>query len=136
MQHVAVCHSYIFSGMVAEESMTASAYQDLIDWGWRRSGTFLYKVQAHALSLDMTDNAHAGPVGPGTMLTCPLPMQPLMPDSCCCLHTIRLDATRFQPTKAQRKLQRTLEGLLAGQRKGGENDVAISDTDCRLLPPP
>lgn len=34
------------------------------------------------------------------------PMQALMPDTCCCLYTIRLDATQFQPTKSQSKMLR------------------------------
>ncbi|GAX75009.1 hypothetical protein CEUSTIGMA_g2455.t1 [Chlamydomonas eustigma] len=65
--------SSLAHGMLTE-LISVSAYQDLIDVGWRRSGTYLYK--------------------------------PLMPDTCCSLYTIRLDAPAFQPTKEQRKLIR------------------------------
>ena len=33
------------AGMLAQSSMTVNVYQDLLDLGWRRSGTYLYKVK-------------------------------------------------------------------------------------------
>jgi len=53
----------------------------------------------------------------------PVILQPLMPETCCCAYTIRLDVTTFQPSKSQRKLLRTLDNLLRGQ----------SQKQCRLF---
>eukprot|EP00892_Ulva_mutabilis_P000285 jgi/Ulvmu1/10257/UM060_0058.1 len=72
----------VSAGMVAKK-LTVYAYQELLDVGWRRSGTYVY---------------HADP--PGT---------------CCPAYTIRLDATQFTPTAAQRRVLRRFESFCSGE---------------------
>ena len=52
-----------------------------------------------------------------------------MPDTCCCLYTIRLDATKFQPTKSQCKMLRKWgPGLTRSARVSLPGDSAASST--------
>ncbi|KAF5369803.1 hypothetical protein D9758_001173 [Tetrapyrgos nigripes] len=60
------------SAGLASYQLSCQVYQEMIDRGWRRSGTWCYK--------------------------------PHLRSSCCPLYTIRLDATKFKPSKSQRKL--------------------------------
>ena len=82
-------------GMIAEK-LSVSTYQDLIDRGWRRSGSFLYR--------------------------------PNMKESCCCLYTIRLDATSFNASKSQRKLLRRWKSFLAGERASSDINGMSEDS--------
>eukprot|EP01027_Heterolobosea_sp_BB2_P011905 GEZU01017276.1.p1 GENE.GEZU01017276.1~~GEZU01017276.1.p1 ORF type:complete len:347 (+),score=86.20 GEZU01017276.1:38-1078(+) len=62
--------------------MSCWDYQDLIDLGWRRSGSWLY-----------------------------------LPDNditCCPQYTIRLDVTKFKPTKSQNKVAKKMQKFLDG----------------------
>lgn len=68
-------------GMVAQ-TLSVEAYQELIDRGWRRSGTYLYF--------------------------------PIHERCCCQLLTIRLDATRYTPSKEQRRVKRRWLAYLEG----------------------
>lgn len=67
--------------MVASK-LTVYAYQELLDVGWRRSGTYVYRPE---------------PTG-----------------SCCPAYTIRLDATEFTATPAQRRVLRRFESFCSG----------------------
>ena len=89
------------------DELEVSVYQDMLDWGWRRSGTFLYKVgikqRCSLISFD------------SFVLVTLIALQPLMPETCCCAYTIRLDVTKFQPNKRQRKLLSKLDNLTKGE---------------------
>lgn len=72
--------------------LSAADYQGLIDIGWRRSGSYLYR--------------------------------PL--HSCCSLHTIRLDVTKFQKTSSQKNIEKRMERFCKGTWSPGGSSAAAS----------
>ncbi|KAF2077968.1 hypothetical protein CYY_000692 [Polysphondylium violaceum] len=79
--------------------LTVEDYQSMIDRGWRRSGTHLYKP----------DNSN--------------------PKACCPQYTIRLDANRFIPTKDNKATCKKLENYLNNNNNNNANTKNNSDNN-------
>ncbi|KAL0949701.1 hypothetical protein HGRIS_009738 [Hohenbuehelia grisea] len=78
---------------VHQFSFHLQVYQEMIDRGWRRSGTYCYK--------------------------------PDLKNSCCPQYTIKLDATKFKPTKRQRKVLSRWNRFIVE----GRNDDSSMESD-------
>ena len=86
--------------MVANK-LTVYAYQELLDFGWRRSGTYVYRPDPNG--------------------------------SCCPAYSIRLDASQFCPTPAQRRVLRRFDSFCCGdwarrQRTRRQQQSALEPT--------
>lgn len=86
--------SFTSHGMQAHV-LTVDDYQALIDHGWRRSGSWVYK--------------------------------PALDTTCCPPYTIRLDAARFAPNKAQRRVERRMNLYL--DRRMTEDGTILDGED-------
>ncbi|KAK9903993.1 hypothetical protein WJX75_002063 [Coccomyxa subellipsoidea] len=84
-------------GMVANQ-ITCEAYQDLLNRGWRRSGTWLYRSLAEDSECS------------------------------CVPHTIRLDVHKFVPSRAQKQVMRKFEKYLAGASPKIKSDPPAPST--------
>ena len=87
-------------GILSNE-MNANMYDDLLNIGWRRCGTYYYK--------------------------------PTMHKTCCPQYTIRLEASKFQPTKSQKKTKRKVENvikqMLITKNNNNNNNNTYTNTD-------
>jgi arginyl-tRNA--protein-N-Asp/Glu arginylyltransferase len=124
--------------MLTAGSSVPAATAELLDQGWRRSGTFLYKARVRRVACDPLwpppcQHMHM----PGLSVHC-LPTQHTSPQqhtphtrthhfnkqpdnraTCCRQYTIRLDVSQFAPSKGQAKLLRKWDAFLAGEAVRG-----------------
>ncbi len=86
-------------GILSDE-MNAKIYEDLLNIGWRRCGTYYYK--------------------------------PTMHETCCPQYTIRLKASKFQPTKSQKKTKRKVENVIKQMITNTYNSTNIGGIDSTI----